>query len=113
MLVNFENIENFVYGIRLTNPDSVAWGINYLLDSPMAIKQISENCGKSVIKFGWANVTRQYLKVYWLGLDKQDAEKFKESYSDRLQSELKGNLFNDRLSASKPNLHVTPSEPLT
>ena len=41
------NIENFVDGVKVyPNTESIAWGINYLLNNPNSIKQISENCRK-------------------------------------------------------------------
>lgn len=60
-----ENIENFVDGIKVyRNPDSVAWGINFLLNNPDLMKQISENCKKKVEKFNWTNVAKQLVTTY-------------------------------------------------
>ena len=65
-----ENIENFVDGIKVyPHPDSVAWGINYLLSNPDIMKQISENCGKKVKTFSWTNVAEQLVKTYKLALE--------------------------------------------
>lgn len=65
-----ENIENFVDGVKVyPNPDSVAWGINYLLNNPDVMKQISENGRKKAEKFSWTNVAEQLVKTYRLALE--------------------------------------------
>ena len=65
-----ENIENFVDGVKVyPYPNSVAWGINYLLNNPDAMKQISNNCMKKVEKFRWTNVAKQLVKTYRLALE--------------------------------------------
>ena len=60
-----ENIENFVDGVKVyPNPDSVAWGINYLITHPDAMKQISKNCMKKAETFRWTNVAKLIVKTY-------------------------------------------------
>ncbi|MEW6592320.1 MAG: glycosyltransferase family 4 protein [Candidatus Hadarchaeota archaeon] len=60
-----ENIENFVNGIKVyPNPDSIAWGINYLLDNPDEMKKISEGAKTSVNKFSWTNVLNLVMECY-------------------------------------------------
>jgi len=61
-----ENIENFVTGIKVfLNPESIAWGINYIINDSKGIRSQGEN-GKRVAKklFGWDVVARGILKVY-------------------------------------------------
>ncbi|MEM2878729.1 MAG: glycosyltransferase family 4 protein [Candidatus Hadarchaeales archaeon] len=49
-----ENIENFVDGVKVyVNPDSVAWGINYLINSANEMKRISAGALEKVKKFNW------------------------------------------------------------
>jgi glycosyltransferase involved in cell wall biosynthesis len=65
-----ENIENFVDGVKVyPNPDSVAWGIIYLLNNPDVMKQISENGRKKAEMFSWTNVAEQLMKTYRLALE--------------------------------------------
>ena len=60
-----ENIENFVDGIKVyPNPDSVAWGICYLLNSPEDMKRIAEAGRKKVEKYNWVNAIERLLNVY-------------------------------------------------
>jgi glycosyltransferase involved in cell wall biosynthesis len=64
-----ENIENFVDGVKVyPNPESIAWGINYLLNNPDSMKQISENCRKKVKRFSWSNVAKKLVETYRLAL---------------------------------------------
>jgi len=68
-----ENIENFVDGVKTyLHPDSVAWGINYLLNNVEAMKRISENCRRRVKEFSWTNVAQQLVKTYRLAVDDND-----------------------------------------
>jgi glycosyltransferase involved in cell wall biosynthesis len=65
-----ENIENFVDGVKVyPNADSVAWGINYLINNPDAMKRISENGMQKVKKFVWTDVAKQLVKTYKQALD--------------------------------------------
>lgn len=60
-----ENITNFTDGILVyPQPDSIAWGINYLLNNPEVMKKISENGRKKVKTFSWINVANQLVKTY-------------------------------------------------
>ena len=47
----------------------LAWGINYLLNNPDAMKQISNNCMKKVERFSWMGVAKQLVKTYRLALE--------------------------------------------
>ena len=60
-----ENIDNFVNRIKVyTNPDSVAWGINYLLNSPDVMKKLSEEGAKKVKDFDWNNIISKLMDTY-------------------------------------------------
>jgi glycogen(starch) synthase len=60
-----ENIDNFVNGIKVyTTPESVAWGINYLLNSPDAMKKLSEEASKKVLAFKWENTINKLVDTY-------------------------------------------------
>jgi len=60
-----ENIENFVDGVKVyTNPDSVAWGINYLLNSPDAMRKIAEGGARKVREFNWEKAIDKLLSTY-------------------------------------------------
>ena len=66
-----ENIENFKVGVKESpNPDSIAWGINYLFNNPVSMKQISENCRKKVKRFNWSNIAKKLVETYGLALGK-------------------------------------------
>jgi len=66
-----ENIENFVDGVKVyPNPESIAWGINYLLGSPDAIKVIAEGGKEKVKQFSWNNALNKLLNTYQLALKK-------------------------------------------
>ena len=60
-----ENIENFVDGVKVyLSPESVAWGINFLLNNPDVMNAISKNCREKVREFGWSNVARKLERAY-------------------------------------------------
>lgn len=60
-----ENIENFVDGVKVyANPDSVAWGINYLLNSPDAMRKIAEGGARKVREFSWERAIDRLLATY-------------------------------------------------
>lgn len=60
-----ENIDNFSNGVKVyANPDSVAWGINYLLNSPGIMERISKEGERRVRDFTWENVARRMEGVY-------------------------------------------------
>jgi glycosyltransferase involved in cell wall biosynthesis len=60
-----ENIENFVDGIKVDhNPDSIAWGINYLFNNPDAMKQVAKGGMEKVKQFNWSNTLRKLLATY-------------------------------------------------
>ena len=66
-----ENIGNFMDGVKVNpHPDSVAWGIMYLLNNPDAMKQISENGRNKVEQFSWTNIAKQLVKTYRLALER-------------------------------------------
>ena len=66
-----ENIENFVSGIKVyPNPDSIAWGINYLLNSSDAMKRVAEGGAAKVKEFSWDNVLDKLLNTYRTVLEK-------------------------------------------
>jgi len=60
-----ENIKNFVDGIKVfESPESIAWGINYLLDNPSVSKQLGDNGRKKLKKFFWSRRVYKYEKIY-------------------------------------------------
>lgn len=66
-----ENVDNFVNGVKVyPNPDSIAWGINYLLNSPDAMKQAANGGMEKVKQFSWDNVLEKFMKTYQTVLKK-------------------------------------------
>ena len=60
-----ENIENFVSGIKVyLNPGSIAWGINYLLNNPSAMKKVAEGGRKKVKEFSWDSTIGKLMDTY-------------------------------------------------
>lgn len=61
-----ENIEPFVDAIRVpVQPESIAWGINYVIDDPQYIRALGWAGRKKVLeRFDWALVTDAALGVY-------------------------------------------------
>lgn len=65
-----ENIDNFINGVHVyTNPDSVAWGINYLLNSPDVMKKLSEEGAKKVTQFSWEKNSSKLMHAYSKALE--------------------------------------------
>jgi len=61
-----ENIEPFVDAIRVpVHPESIAWGINYVIDNPQYIRSLGRAGRKKVVeRFDWDLVTGEALEVY-------------------------------------------------
>ncbi len=61
-----ENIEPFVDGIPVpVQPESIAWGVNYVIDDPQFIRALGRAGRKKVLaRFDWALVTDAALEVY-------------------------------------------------
>jgi glycogen(starch) synthase len=60
-----ENIDNFVNGINVyTTPESVAWGINYLLNSPDVMKRIVDEEATKVKQFTWDKTVTKLMETY-------------------------------------------------
>ncbi len=61
-----ENIDNFINGIKVyPNPESIAWGINYLINDAHGVKWMGENARKKAMKvFDWSAIADMTLKVY-------------------------------------------------
>lgn len=60
-----EIIWNFVTGVKVyQTPDSIAWGINYLLDSPEGIGWMGKNCRVAVQEFTWNKIAKRTEEVY-------------------------------------------------
>lgn len=61
-----ENIENFKDGIKVyPAPESIAWGINYLINDAGGIRHLGENGRKKVLgRFTWKAVAEKMIDVY-------------------------------------------------
>jgi glycogen(starch) synthase len=60
-----ENIDNFVNGINVyATPDSVAWGINYLLNSPDLMKKMTNEENAKVKQFTWGKTVAKLMETY-------------------------------------------------
>lgn len=61
-----ENIENFIDGIKVpVRADSLAWGINYVIDDPRMMRQLGRAGRlKVVTEFDWDLVAASVLRVY-------------------------------------------------
>ena len=60
-----ENLENLVEGVKVPpQPDSLAWGINYLLDSPSERERMVRNAEEKVRQFTWSRSADRLLSVY-------------------------------------------------
>jgi len=62
-----ELIENFYNGIKVyQQPDSIAWGIKYLLGDPTgeSIRRMGENAKKTVRDYTWSQIAKNYVDVY-------------------------------------------------
>lgn len=60
-----ENIENFVDGVKVyPTPDSIAWGINYLLNNPETMREISSKALEKVKQFSWSNTIEKLMQSY-------------------------------------------------
>ena len=66
-----ENIDNFVNGVKVyTNPDSIAWGINYVLNTPGEMQKLGANGLAKVKEFAWEKVVDKYLESYKIAMKK-------------------------------------------
>ncbi|MEM2863653.1 MAG: glycosyltransferase family 4 protein [Candidatus Bathyarchaeia archaeon] len=66
-----ENIENFIDGVKVyVNPESVAWGINHLLNSPEAMRKVAEGGAIKVKNFDWRILARKLKNTYLSVLEK-------------------------------------------
>lgn len=60
-----EFIHNFVTGVKVyQTPESISWGIKYLLQNPNEIKFIGKNAKKAVKDFDWDKIANEVLGVY-------------------------------------------------
>ncbi|MEM0359589.1 MAG: glycosyltransferase family 4 protein [Candidatus Hadarchaeales archaeon] len=60
-----ENMENLVEGIKVQpQPEAIAWGINYLLDSPSERERMVKNAREKVRNFSWKKSADKLLEVY-------------------------------------------------
>lgn len=63
-----DNIENFRDGVKVfINPESIAWGINYVIDDPVGVRAMGERGLEKVEReFTWPKVTKRMLEIYKL-----------------------------------------------
>jgi len=66
------NIRNMVDGIKVRpHPNSIARGINYLLDHPRVMARIGRKGKEKVRKFNWNSTIRKLLRTYQRVLKKE------------------------------------------
>lgn len=65
-----ENIENFVDGIKVfTYHESIAWGINYIIDDPHRVQLLGANGRKKAEeKFSWQAAAEKLLSTYQISM---------------------------------------------
>ena len=65
-----ENIENFVDGVKVfTYPESIAWGINYMIDDPNRVQLLGANGKKKAEeKFSWQAAAEKLLSTYQISM---------------------------------------------
>ena len=60
-----ENIENFVDGIKVFEyPESIAWGINYIVNDPVGVRWLGANGRKKLRKLTWSRQAIKYERIY-------------------------------------------------
>jgi hypothetical protein len=61
-----ENIDNFVDGIKVpVRADSIAWGINYIIEDPMRMRAMGLAGKRKVISlFNWETIRMKMEQVY-------------------------------------------------
>jgi len=61
-----ENIENFRDGIKVyPTPESIAWGINYIINDANGVRYLGNNGRKKVLdRFTWKAVAEKMIDVY-------------------------------------------------
>jgi glycosyltransferase involved in cell wall biosynthesis len=60
-----ENIENFVDGIKVFGyPESIAWGINYIVSDPVGVRWLGANGKRKLRKSTWSRQASKYEKIY-------------------------------------------------
>lgn len=60
-----ENIENFVDGIKVFRyPESIAWGINYIVNDPAGVRWLGANGKRKLRKSTWSRQANKYEKIY-------------------------------------------------
>ncbi|MFW6386054.1 MAG: glycosyltransferase family 4 protein [Candidatus Hadarchaeota archaeon] len=60
-----ENIDNFENGIKVyTYPESIAWGINYIIDDPQGVKHLGERGKEKLQNCTWPIQARRYESIY-------------------------------------------------
>ncbi|MFW5913268.1 MAG: glycosyltransferase family 4 protein [Candidatus Hadarchaeota archaeon] len=60
-----ENIDNFENGIKVyTYPESIAWGINYIIDDPQGVKHLGEKGKEKLQNCTWPIQARRYESIY-------------------------------------------------
>lgn len=60
-----KNIDNFVNGIKVfTSPESIAWGINYIIDDPEGVSQLGARGKEKARGWTWDKVVSEYEKAY-------------------------------------------------
>lgn len=60
-----ENVDNFENGIKVyTYPESIAWGVNYVIDDPEGIKQLGKKGKEKLKNSTWSIIANEYESVY-------------------------------------------------
>lgn len=60
-----ENVDNFENGIKVfPHPESVAWGINYIIDDPEGVKTLGEKGKEKLKELTWPIIAMDYANIY-------------------------------------------------
>jgi glycosyltransferase involved in cell wall biosynthesis len=64
-------ISVFENGVKVyVNPDSIAWGISYILNTPGAVERLSAGGKAKVKEFTWTKAADKILDTYKIVLQK-------------------------------------------
>lgn len=68
-----ENIDNFENGIKVyPYPESIAWGINYIIDDPEGVKEMGRKGKEKLRSSTWPIIAEQYEEGVYSELFEED-----------------------------------------